>query len=48
MTNSYNKQEGDRVPLILNWLGQEGPWFIQTLNDEEQKGAEQAKDCSKY
>ena len=37
MTNNYNIQESDRVPIILNWLGHEGFRFVQMLNNEEQE-----------
>ena len=30
MTNCYNTQERERVPLILNWLGRERVSFLQT------------------
>ena len=36
MTDSYNTQERERVPIILNWLGQEGLRFMRSLNDKEQ------------
>ena len=35
MTNSYNTQESKRVPVVLNWLGQEE--LVQTVNDENQE-----------
>ena len=37
MTNNYNIQENNRVPIILNWLGWEGLRFMQTLDEEEQE-----------
>ena len=37
MTNSYNIQYNEKVPVILNWLGREGLQFLKSLNDEEQE-----------
>ena len=36
MTNNYNMQGSEKVPIILTWLGWEKPRFVQTLNDEDQ------------
>ena len=36
MTNIYNTQESERVPIILNWLGWKGPSpCIWNGNDQE-------------
>ena len=37
MTNNYNIQESERVPVIPSWQGWEGIKFIQNLHDEEQE-----------
>ena len=37
MTNSFNIQDNEKVPIILSWLGRGGPQFMQTLNNEEQE-----------
>ena len=34
--NNYKTHESKSVPIILNWIGQEGVRFMQTLNDKEQ------------
>ena len=36
MTNTYNAQENDKVPIILKWPGRERLQFIQMLNYDEQ------------
>ena len=33
MTNNYYTQKNDRVPVILNWVGQEGLRLMQPLKD---------------
>ena len=35
MTNSYSKQDNEKVPIILHWFGREGLPFLQTLSGEE-------------
>ena len=35
MTNNHNIQDSKKVPVVFNWLGQEGLRFVQILNDEE-------------
>ena len=37
MKYNYNTQDCRRVPLILNWLGEEWPRFMQMLNDKEKE-----------
>ena len=37
MTNNYTTQENGRVPIIMNWLGQEWLRSMQIMNDEEQE-----------
>ena len=36
MTNNYNTQESEWIPIILNWLGWEVLIFMVTLYHEEQ------------
>ena len=36
MNKSYDICDSERVPIIMNCLGQEGLHFIQTLTGEEQ------------
>ena len=35
-------------PIIINWLSYEGLIFVQTLNDEEEKSAKQARYFLRY
>ena len=37
LTNSYNIQDNEKVPVILNLLCREGLQFTETLNDGEQE-----------
>ena len=37
LTNSYNIQDNEKVPIILNLLCREGLQFTETLNDGEQE-----------
>ena len=35
MTNSYDIQDNEKIPIILNLLSRVGQHFMQTLNDKE-------------
>ena len=37
MTNSYNIQDNEKVPITLSWLGREGLQFMKTLSEEKEK-----------
>ena len=37
MNKGYDISDGERIPIIMNWLGCEGLHFVQTLNYEEQE-----------
>ena len=37
MTKSYNICSSEKIPITMNWLGHEGPHFVQTLVDDEEE-----------
>ena len=37
LTNDYNIQDSDKVPIIMIWLGHKGLRLLQTLNGGEQQ-----------
>ena len=43
MTYSYNIQDNEKVPVLLNWLGKEGLQFMQVLNDENKEKCKASK-----
>ena len=47
MMNSYDMEESGNMLTILNVLGHEGLGFVQTLTDDEKKGARQAQGYSR-
>ena len=48
LTNSYNTQEGKRVPIILNGFGREGQGLCRVLATRNKKSLKQAQDCLMY
>ena len=43
MTKSYNIEDSDKVPTIMNSLGHEELHFVQILNEDEKKDASQVQ-----
>ena len=39
-TKAYGLTDEEKVPVIKNWVGQEGLQFIKTFTLEEKKNAE--------
>ena len=37
MTKTYELEESEKVPIIMNWLGCEGLHFLHTTNEEEKE-----------
>ena len=37
---SYNTEENEKVPIIMNWLGHEGLRFVHVLTDNEGENCE--------
>ena len=45
MTNGYNIQDNEKLPIIFNGLWREGLHLKQTLSDEEQEKCKTSKSC---